>query len=1142
MSTTRISRVRTRLALGSGVVVAMLISMTGVASAAGGSAAPTVAPSAAITSGAAPSGAGANNMAGDASEFDGYVGYVGADGKSAGAAAVDAGVVKKDKLVAVAGTANDDHTRDVPGQAGAQSAPDTDGVRLIQPTGPDSKSVSAVRSALKSADKARVIVLMKATLSKTAGRSAAGLSAQRADSAEAHADLAATLAGTGSSKLSEYPLLPAAVYNVTSDGLDALLADPAVASVSLDGQVSTELASSTAVIQSNVLNAAGVLGNNFEGSTTGRYQVAIIDTGVDNQHNAFTGRIVSQACFTTNNTCLGGTNSSVAPGSGDECTSAPGCDHGTHVASIAAGATFPGGHEGVAQGAGIVAVKVFQGPGPNAAFTSIDAGLQRVLTLKNTTNPNIVSVNLSIGTDGLTFSPGDPACNNLDPATGILFGQLQAAGVAVLVAAGNDGRLAQMSFPGCAPNAFAIGATDDFDNPAGFSNASTDMKWWAPGVGVDAAVPTGNNHGVKSGTSMATPHVTGAFALLRECISPSSETPQSKNEVVAELNASGPNVTRSGITRKRINVLDAATSTVNNNDFANAEVFAGNGPINDFDWTVCSDTEPGEPGPFSLDNGNWWAWTPSTTGTATISTQDGGGNVTTFDTTLAVYTGNSLGSLNLVAADDDSGGNLKSLVTFPVNGGTTYRIKVDGFAAANGKLNLHIQNGPPPTCVGTPATIVGTAGNDVINGTAGNDVIVAGAGNDTINGGGGNDMICGDAGNDRILGGTGDDQVWGGSGADVISGGDGNDLLIGNPGFGSNDDSGDAIYGEAGNDTLDGWFGNDTLSGGPGNDSIGGFAGIDTATFASSPAAVTANLTTNTAVGEGSDTFVDVENLVGSAFNDVFTGNALANVLVGNNGNDRLDGLAGNDVLQGLAGNDVLRGRAGNDVFDGGAGIDWAVFDASPAPVQVNLTTGTATGEGADTLVADENVHGSNFNDVIRGNAGPNTLLGSNGNDYVNGLAGNDIVQGDAGIDRVYGDVGNDLARGGVGNDTIVDGGPGIDRVYGDAGNDLVQGGTGNDITVDGGDGIDRVYGGDGNDVVRGGTGNDAIVNGDAGNDRVYGDAGNDLVRGGLGNDPLVSGDAGNDHVLGDGGLDHCNGGAGLDVGSPTCEFSVGIP
>ena len=527
-------------------------------------------------------------------------------------------------------------------------------------------------------------------------------------------------------------------------------------------------------------------------------------------------------------------------------------------------------------GPGIVAIRVAQfNPGSSrwtAFFSSIDNALQRVLTLKSTTNPNLVAVNLSIG--GGLFNDGDPGCNAVDPTTGMLFGQLQAAGVAVLVAAGNDGSATQMSFPGCAPNAMAIGATNDNDVPASFTNSNSGLRWWAPGVNVDAAVPTTDNHGVKSGTSMATPHVVGAMALLRECVD-GNGIPISNAAAAANLDATGTNVTRDGVTKKRINVLDAATRTVNNNDFASPEVFAGNGPINDFDFTVCSDAEPGEPGPFSIDNGIWWAWTPATTGTATISTEDSGTFHTTFDSQLSVYTGNTIGSLVNIAADDDSGTGLRSLVRFPVNGGTTYRIKVDGFAATNGLLNLHIENGAPPDCFGVPATIVGTAGNDVINGTAGNDVIVAGAGNDLINSGTGNDRVCGDAGNDNISTGIGDDFVLGGSGADTIPGGDGNDTLVGNPGAGSNDDSGDVIYGNAGNDFLDGWFGDDLLAGGAGNDYIQGAAGVDTATYALSPAAVVANLATNTATGEGTDTYFQVENLTGSNFNDKFTGTPL---------------------------------------------------------------------------------------------------------------------------------------------------------------------------------------------------------------------------------------------------------------------------
>jgi len=459
----------------------MLISMTATSSAAAASTAAKAAVAQAVS--------GPNDQTGtEAGQFGGYVGYVGKGGASAGSAAVDKGITKSEKLGHVGST--NGHTPDVPGQSTGTTVPDAGTAKLVLPTKPAGSSVAAVRKALQAGPSARVIVLMKSHLSLTAGQSAAGLATQRANSADAHAALAATLTGTGSKKLSEYPLMPAAVYQVTPAGLDALLANPDVVSVTPDGQVSADLAPSTALIGSTALNAAGVLGNNFDGNTNGgAYQVAIIDSGVDNQHNAFLGRIVSQACFVTDFSCLGGTNASTAVGSADECTHSDDCDHGTHVGSIAAGAAFLGGDPGVARGAGIVAIKVAQdNPSSNrwtAFFSSIDSALQRVLALKTSSNPNIVSVNLSIG--GGLFNAGDPACNAVDPTTGTLFGQLQAAGVAILVAAGNDGSATQMSFPGCAPNAMAIGATDDNDVPAFFTNSNSGLRWWAPGVNVDAA-------------------------------------------------------------------------------------------------------------------------------------------------------------------------------------------------------------------------------------------------------------------------------------------------------------------------------------------------------------------------------------------------------------------------------------------------------------------------------------------------------------------------------------------------------------------------------------------------------------------------------------------------------------------------------
>jgi Ca2+-binding RTX toxin-like protein len=119
--------------------------------------------------------------------------------------------------------------------------------------------------------------------------------------------------------------------------------------------------------------------------------------------------------------------------------------------------------------------------------------------------------------------------------------------------------------------------------------------------------------------------------------------------------------------------------------------------------------------------------------------------------------------------------------------------------------------GPPETCAGLRATMVGSDGPDNIIGTPGSDVIVALAGTDVIHGLGGNDTVCSGSGNDRIWGGSGNDGIWGGSGSDRIKGRSGNDQLRGGTGA-------DRIWGGSGADRIWGGAGRDAISGGPGGD------------------------------------------------------------------------------------------------------------------------------------------------------------------------------------------------------------------------------------------------------------------------------------------------------------------------------------
>ena len=121
-------------------------------------------------------------------------------------------------------------------------------------------------------------------------------------------------------------------------------------------------------------------------------------------------------------------------------------------------------------------------------------------------------------------------------------------------------------------------------------------------------------------------------------------------------------------------------------------------------------------------------------------------------------------------------------------------------------------------------------------------------------------------------------------------------------------------------------------------------------------------------------------------------------------GADTVDGGDGHDRLYGEDGDDILLGGAGNDSLDGGIGIDWALFSGGAAVV-VDLRSGTAIGEGSDTLQSIENVLGSSFNDVIRGSAGANTMDGGDGADrFVLGTGAASAVVADFGANG-YADV-----------------------------------------------------------------------------------------------------------------------------------------
>ncbi|QRF68904.1 VCBS domain-containing protein [Ponticoccus alexandrii] len=322
--------------------------------------------------------------------------------------------------------------------------------------------------------------------------------------------------------------------------------------------------------------------------------------------------------------------------------------------------------------------------------------------------------------------------------------------------------------------------------------------------------------------------------------------------------------------------------------------------------------------------------------------------------------------------------------------------------------------------------LTGSGFNDILNGDGGANVLSGMDGNDTLRGRGGDDVLIGGRGADVLEGGAGSDTAdyttsegfvnvslssgfaGGGAGSHAI--GDTYSSIENLTGSGFNDilngDSGaNVLSGMDGNDTLRGRGGDDVLIGGRGADVLEGGAGSDTADYTTSEGFVNVSLSSGFAGGgAGShaigDTYSSIENLTGSAFNDILNGDSGAN------------------VLSGMDGNDILRGREGADVLNGGEGSDTADYLGSAGFVNVSLLTGYAGGGAGSHAIGDT------FNSIenLAGSANNDRLGGDNGDNILTGRGGDDILAGRGGADTfVFGN--------GFGNDTITDFQDGMDML-----------------------------------------------------------------------------------------------------------------
>ncbi|MFI7112957.1 S8 family peptidase [Nonomuraea sp. NPDC050227] len=360
------------------------------------------------------------------------------------------------------------------------------------------------------------------------------------------------------------------VYRGTRAELEKVAEQADVVSIRKDRLNEPSLAQSVPLIGADRAHRQG-----FTGKGTA---VAIIDSGIDNDHPAFGRRIAAQACFSATDPadgstplCPNGSQFQIGDGAASSETeaclrNAPRpeyglCYHGTHVAGITAGqATKEFPNPGVAPKAKIIAIQVFSrfdnSPYCGAAASCVLAYDSSVLTGMAYANVladqyDIAAVNLSLG--GGKY---DAYCDEGDGADfKAEVDQLQAKGVATVVAAGNNGFDASVSWPACVSNVVTVGATDKQDAVASFSNRGAMLDLFAPGVSITAAI-SGNAYATLNGTSMAAPHVAGSFALLRQ-----KRAHATSDQLLDALRRTGKPITYASagtqLTTPRINVYAA---------------------------------------------------------------------------------------------------------------------------------------------------------------------------------------------------------------------------------------------------------------------------------------------------------------------------------------------------------------------------------------------------------------------------------------------------------------------------------------------------------------------------------------------------------------------------------------------------------
>jgi len=470
-------------------------------------------------------------------------------------------------------------------------------------------------------------------------------------------------------------VFPGAVVRARPTDVARLAADPRVTAVEPVGVLRLQTTQTDPPWGVDRLDQRSLpLSRSFTAAGTGRgVRVYVVDSGINPRHVDFGSRVIA------------GFDAFDMFGDGRlDCNG-----HGTHVAGTIGGSTY-----GVAKAVTLVPVRIGE-CGEAVTSANIVRGLEWILAEHARVGGDAV-VNMSLGGDGSDL---------LDDAVA----EALADDLVVVAAAGNSGDDACTVSPGRSPATLTVSAVDREDRRPSWANSGECVDLFAPGEGITSAsylVSTGSR--VISGTSMATPHVAGAAAVLR-----GANPSLTARQVMAALigHATPGAVANAGeASANRLLYLDPVRTPVPDppaNDAFAAAATLNIGPTTVVTGTnVLASAERREPVHAGTGGGQsvWWRFTAPADGTVTLHTRG-----SDFDTILAVYRGAAVDALTEVVSDDDlvDGVERVSEVTFDAVGGVTYRVAVDGWEGSWGEITLTLTTpwdgsatAPEPTATG----------------------------------------------------------------------------------------------------------------------------------------------------------------------------------------------------------------------------------------------------------------------------------------------------------------------------------------------------------------------------------------------------------------------------------------------------------